>query len=118
MLKNIQVALSANGQASTRTNTLIVTDTAVSLQAVADILKQVDSRNEEVQIEMKFIEFDTNDFSAFGINFLWISRYDIGTIGAALLPFDPFLSQALNFTAKSLNMGNVSGALSLRPLVP
>ena len=113
----IQVALSANGQVGIdqRTNTLIVTDTAVSLQAAADILRRIDVRNEEVQIEMKFVEFDSSDTNAFGFGAAFnYQDGDIGNITGALLPFSPFPSQALNVVGNPINFGGgVSGALSL-----
>ena len=65
----LQVALSADGQVEVdrRTNSMIITDSPVNLDAAIEILKQLDQRTEEVQVELKFVEFTTTDAQSIGV---------------------------------------------------
>ncbi|MDA3961863.1 MAG: hypothetical protein PF961_13825 [Planctomycetota bacterium] len=93
IMTGLNVALSPDGQVQhdIRTNSLIITDTPIHLDRAADILRELDRRTKEVQIEIKFVEFATEDALNWGF-----TGYDIGgTIdgfGSVAGLFAPFSS--------------------------
>lgn len=91
VIPSLSVAMSGDGsvQHDERTNSLILTDTAIHLERAAGILEQLDRRTKQVQIEIKFVEFSTTDALNWGF-----SGYDIGmnldgfgTVGGLFAPF-------------------------------
>ena len=90
-------ALSDDGQVSydNRTSSLIITDTPVSLAAAFTILDEVDIRTEQVQIEMKFVEFNTTDALNFG--FGGTLAMQIENFGFLEQSFFPFTTSAGRF---------------------
>lgn len=87
----IEVALSDDGEVShdVRTNSLIITDTEPHLVSSFAILDEVDRRTKQVQIEMKFVEFNTTDALNFGFGgALQMDIDGFGQIESFFFPFD------------------------------
>ena len=88
---SIVVALSSDGKAvyDQRTNSLVLTDTPPNLEAAAGILDQLDTRTREVLIELKFVEFSTQDVKKLGFDPISLG-FDIDGFGRVGGIFNPF----------------------------
>lgn len=85
----IKVALSDDGEVShdVRTNSLVLTDTEPALVRAFAILDEVDRRTRQVQIEMKFVEFNTSDAMNFGFGGVFGMEIDnFGVLETSFLP--------------------------------
>lgn len=108
----IGAALSTDGNIvhDSRTNSLVVTDTPVNLDAVVAILDELDRRTQEVQIEMKFVEYNTEDALAIGISqngdvitsaSVNSAIADVGNVSSSFFPFS--LGYAYDGSSPSAN---------------
>ncbi|MHC5067549.1 MAG: secretin N-terminal domain-containing protein [Planctomycetota bacterium] len=72
-----------------RTNSLIITDTEIHLERAAAVLAELDERTEEVQLEIRFVEFNTTDAQTWGFNgaSFDLAIDDFGTASGLLSPF-------------------------------
>lgn len=75
--------------ADARSNSLIITDTPVSLDAITRIISTLDGRTREVQLELKFVEFSNSDAQKIGFNPINTS-FNLKGIGAVAPSFQPF----------------------------
>lgn len=112
----IAVALSEQGQVvhDERTNSLIITDTPVNLDAAFEILDQIDRRTQEVQIEIKFVEFSTSDALNWG--FSGAASFTIEDFGTLATDFFPFTVGANKLVSEPRSSQLVSGNLSFEAL--
>ncbi len=91
VVNSIAVALSEDGKVvhDVRTNTLIITDTPDHLESTMSLLTSLDQRTREVQIDVKFVEYNTTDAERIGFTNLGINA-DIGNVGVLDAQFFPF----------------------------
>lgn len=91
-----------------RTNVLLLTDTAVSLDNAVNILRELDRRTREVQIEMKFVEFNVSDALNFGFSgALDLHVQDFGSVATS---FFPFSANAGRFVGPTRDVANQTNA--------
>ncbi len=104
----ITVAMSDDGKVEhdSRTNSLILTDTPNNLDAAVEILRELDRRTQEVQIEMKFVEFNVSDALNFGFSgALDLHIQDFGTVATS---FFPFSANAGRFVGPTRDVANAT----------
>ena len=82
-----------------RSNSLIITDTPVSLDAVTRIINTLDGRTREVQLELKFVEFSNSDAQRIGFNPINTSfnLKGIGVVSPSFTPFSDIFGGGVNF---------------------
>lgn len=82
-----------------RSNSLIITDTPVSLDAVTRIINTLDGRTREVQLELKFVEFSNSDAQKIGFNPINTSfnLKGIGVVSPTFTPFSDIFGGGVNF---------------------
>jgi type IV pilus assembly protein PilQ len=132
--KSVAVALSADGKLvfDGRTNSLVLTDTPLNLDAASAIISQLDTRTREVLIEMKFVEYSTIEAQKIGFDpiSLGLDIADFGRVAGSFTPFastpsatvggyrypgpnvDPFVGPG----PVPNSTGNVSGALTFEAI--
>jgi type IV pilus assembly protein PilQ len=88
---SIAVAMSTDGKLvhDARTNSLVLTDTPLNLDAATAILNQLDMRTREVLIEMKFVDFSVTDVKRMGFDPLSLG-VDVEDFGRVVGQFTPF----------------------------
>ncbi len=86
-----------------RSNSLIITDTPVSLEAVTRIITTLDGRTREVQLELKFVEFSNSDAQKIGFDPINTSfnLKGIGTVAPSFTPFNDIFGGGVNFNTTS-----------------
>jgi type IV pilus assembly protein PilQ len=91
MSKVVAGSLSKDGKVimDARSNSLIITDTPVSLDSVTRIISTIDSRTREVQLELKFVEFSNGDAQRIGFDPINTS-FNLKGIGHVAPSFTPF----------------------------
>jgi type IV pilus assembly protein PilQ len=82
-----------------RSNSLIITDTPVSLDAVTRIISTLDGRTREVQLELKFVEFSNSDAQKIGFDPINTSfnLKGIGRVAPQFTPFNDIFGGGVNF---------------------
>ena len=82
-----------------RSNSLIITDTPVSLESVTRIIATLDGRTREVQLELKFVEFSNSDAQKIGFDPINTSfnLKGIGTVAPSFTPFNDIFGGGVNF---------------------
>jgi len=82
-----------------RSNSLIITDTPVSLESVTRIISTLDGRTREVQLELKFVEFSNSDAQKIGFDPINTSfnLKGIGTVAPSFTPFNDIFGGGVNF---------------------
>jgi type IV pilus assembly protein PilQ len=94
-------SMSKDGKVITdaRSNSLIITDTPVSLDAVTRIINTLDGRTREVQLELKFVEFSNSDAQKIGFDPINTSfnLKGIGTVAPSFQPFNDIFGGGVNF---------------------
>lgn len=108
VVNSIGVALSEDGKVvhDVRTNTLIITDTADHLDSTLSLLRSLDQRTREVQIDVKFVEYNTTDAERIGFTDLSLD-FDLGDVGNFSNRFLPFaaVNPGLNSSVTRTNAG-------------
>jgi type IV pilus assembly protein PilQ len=103
-------SMSADGKVVTdlRSNSLILTDTPVSLEAVTRIISSLDSRTREVQLEMRFVEFSNTDSQRIGFDPINASfnLKGIGNVAASFTPFNSTFGGGLGYANNGNNPAN------------
>jgi len=102
MIPVVQGTLSKDGKVikDHRSNSLIITDTPVALDAVTKIISTLDSRTRQVQLELKFVEFSNADAQKIGFNPLTMNfdLKDIGHFTPTFTPFNDVFGGGLDFS--------------------
>ncbi|MBA3697419.1 MAG: hypothetical protein H0W78_00940 [Planctomycetes bacterium] len=82
-----------------RSNSLIITDTPVSLEAITRIINTLDGRTRQVQLELKFVEFSNRDAQKIGFNPINTSfnLKGIGFVNPSFQPFNDIFGGGVNF---------------------
>jgi len=82
-----------------RSNSLIITDTPVSLDAITRIINTLDGRTRQVQLELKFVEFSNGDAQKIGFNPINTSfnLKGIGVVAPSFQPFNDIFGGGVNF---------------------
>jgi type IV pilus assembly protein PilQ len=110
LAKVVTATMSADGKVITdlRSNSLILTDTPLSLESVTKIIAALDSRTREVQLEMRFVTFSNSDSQSLGFDPINASfnLKGIGNLAASFTPTSPTFGGGLNFA----NNGGTAGA--------
>lgn len=90
LMGSIGVSLSAEARTifDSRANAIVMTDTPSNLDAAFELLKELDKRTREVQMEIRFVEYSTSDatklgFTGQGLNF---DVDGLGNFNAVFLP--------------------------------
>jgi type IV pilus assembly protein PilQ len=87
---SVVVALSEDSKIvyDTRANALIMTDTASHLDAAFRLLKELDTRTREVQMEIRFVDYSTSDAKKLGFTNqgLDVDLEQLGNFNASFLP--------------------------------
>jgi type IV pilus assembly protein PilQ len=100
--KVVTGSMSKDGKVITdlRSNSLILTDTPVSLEAVTKIIATLDSRTREVQLEMRFVTFSNSDSQRIGFDPINTSfnLKGIGNIAASFTPTSPTFGGGVAFS--------------------
>jgi type IV pilus assembly protein PilQ len=102
-------------------NSLVVTDTPVSLEAITKLIMTLDGRTREVQLEMKFVEFLNSDAQKIGFDPINTS-FDlkgIGQVAPAFTPFNDIFGAGVVFDTTSpspANSGNFSASFAFEAL--
>ncbi|MFW5858849.1 MAG: secretin N-terminal domain-containing protein [Planctomycetota bacterium] len=105
----ITVSMSEDGKVEhdSRTNSLILTDTPSNLDAAVEILRELDRRTQEVQIEMKFVEFNVSDALNFGFSgALDLHIQDFGSVASSFFPFSANAGRFVGPTRDEANAKN------------
>jgi type IV pilus assembly protein PilQ len=101
MAKVVTGSMSKDGKVITdlRSNSLILTDTPVSLEAVTKIISTLDARTREVQLEMRFVTFSNTDSQSIGFDPINTSfnLKGIGNIAASFTPTSPTFGGGVAF---------------------
>jgi type IV pilus assembly protein PilQ len=102
-------------------NSLIVTDTPVSLDSITKLIATLDGRTREVQLEMRFVEFSNSDAQRIGIDPINTSfnLKGIGQLSPSFTPFNDIFGGGLNFETTSpspSSSGNFSAQLAFEAL--
>jgi type IV pilus assembly protein PilQ len=92
-----------------RSNSLIITDTPVSLEAVTRIIAVLDGRTREVQLELKFVEFSNSDAQKIGFDPLNMSFdvKDVGRVAASFTPLSDIFGGGVNYSNHD-DAGNIT----------
>lgn len=116
--------LGADGQVvvEARTNSLILTGTLPGLESTERILSRLDRRTRQVQVAMKFVQFEDSDTRRIGFDPITASFNvaNVGTMAAAFRPFNavPTATVALASTAgnRPTSNGNFSGSITFEAI--
>lgn len=104
-----------------RSNSLILTDTPVALEAVTRIINTLDGRTREVQLELKFVEFSNSDAQKIGFDPINTSfnLKGIGTLAPSFTPFNDIFGGGVQFNTTSpspSSSGNFSANFAFEAL--
>ena len=123
MSKVVSGSLSKDGKAITdaRSNSLIITDTPVSLDAVTRIISTLDGRTRQVQLELKFVEFSNSDAQRIGFDPINTSfnLKGIGHVAPSFTPFNDIFGGGVLFNTTNpspSNSGDFSANLAFEAL--
>lgn len=110
MSKVVSGSLSKDGKVITdaRSNSLIITDTPVSLDAVTRIVNSLDGRTREVQLELKFVEFSNSDAQRIGFDPINTSfnLKGIGRVAPSFTPFSDIFGGGVQFNTTNPSPGS------------
>ncbi len=104
-----------------RSNSLIITDTPVSLDAITRIISTLDGRTRQVQLELKFVEFSNSDAQKIGFNPINTSfnLKGIGVVAPSFTPFSDIFGGGVNFNTTNpspANSGDFSATFAFEAL--
>jgi len=87
-------------------NSLVITATPPSLEAVSKIITALDSRTRQVQIEMRFVEFSNSDVQRIGFDPVKLG-FDVANFGTVAGNFSPFNANPTATLAGTRELSNI-----------
>ena len=123
-IASIAVAMTSDGKSvhDQRTNSLVLTDTPPALAAAMAILGELDQRTRQVLVEMKFVEFSTNEAQKLGFDPVsaGLNIADFGPLAATFTPFGGTPTANVSGTRNPANIpsntGNFSAAVQFEAI--